>query len=124
MRSVISPISSRNMVPSVGHLELARLVAIGAGEAALHVPEQLRLEQRFGNAGAVDGDKRAAGARAARVDRARDELLADAAFAGDQHLGVGAGDALDLFLELDNLPARAGQLSTAIGSHVVPVAEL
>ena len=38
----------------VGHLELAGLVAIGAGEAALHVAEQLGLEQRLGNAGAVD----------------------------------------------------------------------
>ena len=31
----------------VGRLELARLVAIGAGEAALHVTEQFRFEQRF-----------------------------------------------------------------------------
>jgi hypothetical protein len=43
----------------VGHLELARLVAIGAREAALHVAEQLRLEQRFGQPRAVDGHERA-----------------------------------------------------------------
>ena len=67
MRSVISPISSRKIVPVVGDLELAGLVAIGAGEAALHVAEQLRFEQRFGQAGAVDRHERPVGAGAARV---------------------------------------------------------
>ena len=67
-----------------GHLELAGLVAIGAGEAALDVAEQLRLEQRFGQAGAVDGDEVVALARPVGVNRPRDELLADAALAGDR----------------------------------------
>ena len=49
----------------VGHLELAGLVAVGAGEAALHVAEQLRLEQRLGDAGAIDRHERL-GARARR----------------------------------------------------------
>ena len=66
---------------AVGHLELALLVAIGAGEAALDVAEELRFEQRFGQAGAVDGDHRARGARAALMDGVRHELLADAALA-------------------------------------------
>ena len=47
----------------VGGFELARLVAIGAGEAALDVAEQLGLEQRFGQAGAVDRREHVAGAR-------------------------------------------------------------
>ena len=55
-------------MPLVGHLELAGLVAVGAGEAALHVAEQLRLEQRLRQAGAVDGDERALRPRALRVD--------------------------------------------------------
>ena len=42
-------------------LELARLVAIGAGEAALHMAEQLGLEQRFRQAGAVDRREDVAG---------------------------------------------------------------
>ena len=45
---------------AVGQLQLAGLVAVGAGEAALDVAEQLRLEQRLGEAGAVDRDERAA----------------------------------------------------------------
>jgi hypothetical protein len=42
----------------VGHLELAGFVPVGAREAALHMAEQLRFEQRFRNAGAVDGHER------------------------------------------------------------------
>ena len=68
----------------VGVFELAGLVAVGAGEAALDVAEQLGLEQRLGHAGAVDGHKRLACAGTAGVNRARDQLLAGAAFAGDQ----------------------------------------
>ena len=42
---------------AVGRFEPAALVAIGVGEAALHVPEQLGFEQRVGKAGAVDRDE-------------------------------------------------------------------
>ena len=120
MRSVISPISSRKIVPVVGQLELARLVAIGAGEAALHVAEQLRLEQRFGQAGAVDRHERAMAARALRCAPRGDELLADAALAGDQHLGVGPGDALDLLLGARPSRAGAGQLDVPVVPHRIP----
>ena len=50
----------------VGVFELAGLVAVGAGEAALDVAEQLGFEQRLGDAGAVDGHKRLASAGARR----------------------------------------------------------
>ena len=39
---------------AVGGLEPAALVAVGVREAALHVAEQFRLEERVGDAGAVD----------------------------------------------------------------------
>ena len=68
-------------------LELAALVAVGAGEAALDVAEELRLEQRFGDAGAVDRHERRQPAAGVAVDVARDDVLADAALAGDQDLG-------------------------------------
>ena len=38
-------------------LQLAALVAIRAGEAALDVAEELRFEERFGEAGAVHRDE-------------------------------------------------------------------
>ena len=59
--------------------------------------------------------------RAARglrcVNRARDELLADAALAGDQHLGVGSRDALDFLREFRDRSARSDQLSIPLASH-------
>ena len=53
---------------AVRELQLAELVAVGAGEAALDVAEQLGLEERLGQPGAVDGDERTAGALRVRVD--------------------------------------------------------
>ena len=101
----------------VGELELAELVAVGAGEAALDVTEQLGLEQRFGQAGAVDGDERPLGAGAAVVDSLRHQFLAGAAFSGDQHLGVGPRHALDLGLQIHHASAGANQQIGARASH-------
>ena len=91
MRRLISPTSSRKSVPRCASLQLPKLVAIGASEAALHVSEELGLEQRFGQAGAVDGDKRVTW-RAATVawNVTRDQIFADAAFTGDEHFAFGA----------------------------------
>src|SRR6185295_3274280 len=60
---------------AVGRLEQPRLVVGRAGERAAHVPEQLALEQRFDDGGAVDGDEALAAARAQLVNRVRDALL-------------------------------------------------
>ena len=84
---------------AVGRLEQAGLVAIGVGEAALDVAEELRLEQRVGQAGAVERDERLRAARAALVNQLRGDFLADAAFAGDEHLGVGARGGGDVAVE-------------------------
>ncbi len=72
---------------AMGELQFARLVAIGAGEAALDVSEELRFEERLGQPRAVHGDERAMGAGRVHVDRARDQVLADAAFPGNENLG-------------------------------------
>ena len=56
-----------------------------ARERAFHVAEELALEQLVRNRRAVDLDERPLAARAARVDDVRDELLADAGLALDQH---------------------------------------
>ena len=76
-------------------LELARLVAIGAREAAADVSEQLRFEERLRHTAAVHCDEGLAGTRAVVVDTARDDLLADTALASDQDFRIGARDALD-----------------------------
>src|SRR5262249_7949787 len=54
-------------------------------EGAALVTEQLRLEQRLGQRGAVDRDERLGGTARALVDRAGEELLARATLALDQH---------------------------------------
>jgi len=47
----------------VRHSQLSRAVAVGVGEAAPGVTEQLRFEQRLAQAGAVDGNVRMSCAR-------------------------------------------------------------
>src|SRR5205085_1266490 len=65
--------------PLVGELELARLLAGGAGEGAPLVAEELGLEQLAGQRGAVDLDERLSAPRRPLVQGARDAFLADAA---------------------------------------------
>src|SRR3990172_4375607 len=88
--------------PAVGLIEQAALVAIGIGKAAAYVPEELRLEQRVRHAGAVHRDEGTVRPTAALVDELRDDFLADAAFAGDEDLRVGARRADDLLFDVSN----------------------
>jgi hypothetical protein len=59
------------------------------------VPEQLGLEQRLREGGAVDGDEGAGAPAAAVVQRVRHQLLAGAALAGDQHGRLALRDGVD-----------------------------
>ena len=74
---------------AVGLLELADLALMGAGEAAFAVAEEFALDQVFGDGGAVDFDEGLGGAGAHGMDGVRDEFLAGAAFAVDEHAAVG-----------------------------------
>src|SRR5262249_4050464 len=74
-----------------GQLEAPRLLAVGARERAALVAEELRLQQRLGQGGAVDGQEGTVGPAARGVNRARDDFLAGAALAGDQHGGLRRG---------------------------------
>ena len=67
---------------------------------ALGVAEELALEQLARDGRAIDADQRPAAALAGVVDGARDQLLAGAGFAGDQHGGVGRRHQLDLAQDL------------------------
>ena len=87
----ISPISSRNSVPPLACWKRPSRRADRAGERAALVAEQLALEQRLGERRAVQLHERALGARAALVDGGRDQLLAGARLAGDQHAGARDG---------------------------------
>ena len=91
-------------------LERTEPIAVGAGEAAPDVTEELGLEQRLRKRRAVDRDERRAAARAAGVNEARDDFLARPALAGDQNLGVAARRVEDFFLEVEDRRTRPDEL--------------
>ena len=80
-----------------------------AREAAADVAEQLRLEQRVGNAAAVDRDQWQRGAEALLVDETRRDLLADAALTGNQDLGIRTRGPANLEEDLTNSRADADE---------------
>ena len=80
---------------AVRRLEQPLAVAVGAGEGAAHVAEELALEERRCERGAVADDERPVAERREPVERARHELLARAALAGHKRGGGVAGEALD-----------------------------
>ena len=105
---------------AIAHLELAGLVAVGAGETALHVAEELRLEERLGNAGAVDRHKGLARPVGTVVDGSGDQLLADTALAGDEDLGVGQRNPFNLLPELRHLSTVANEIRVQMSHSAKP----
>src|SRR6185436_16671026 len=79
--------------PAVRGLDQPRAIAIGAGERAAHVSEELALDQVLRQRRAVDGGERLRAPRRVAVNRARDQLLAGAGLAEDADRDVAAGDA-------------------------------
>ena len=79
----------------VGLLELARFGGHGAGKGALLVAEQLALHQVFRQRRAIDLHQRPFAPRRVEVNGARDQVLAHAAFAGQQHRGARGRHARD-----------------------------
>ena len=98
------------MPPSATSKRPAR-VDDAPGEGAAHVPEEGRLEQRLGHAGAVLADEGALRAAAVGVDGAGDELLAGAALADDEHRDVAA-----VTRSTRRSSSRIGSLRPAISS--------
>ena len=72
---------------AVGDVEEALPVGDGAGEGAAAVAEELALEDALGERRTVDRHEEPVAPVARRVDGARDELLAGAGFALDEHRG-------------------------------------
>jgi hypothetical protein len=88
-------------------LEEPTVVLARAGERPAPMAEELALEQRLRQGGAVDGDERSVRAWARAMDAARDELLAGAGLTLDQHGDRGAGRALHQPEHLGHDRARA-----------------
>ena len=81
---------------AVRELELPLLGRERAREGAARVAEELALDQLLGNGRAVDLHEGAGGAEAQVVDVPRDELLARAVLAEDQHAPVGGSGLRDV----------------------------
>ncbi len=102
-----SPTSSRKSVPPSAVRSTPGLVGDGAREAAAAVAEELTVGELARRARAVVGQEHAAAARRPGVDRPRDEILAGAALAGDEHREVVALHALNLIGDALHRGARA-----------------
>ncbi len=76
---------------AIGGFEQTFLRARGAGKGAAFVAEQFGLQQILGHRTAIDGDERLVAARAGLVNGARQQFLAGAALAGQQHARIGSG---------------------------------
>ena len=63
--------------------------------------EELRLEQGFRDAAAVDGDEGSANAPALGVNQLRDHFLADPGLTQNQDLRLRSGGRLDISAKLD-----------------------
>src|SRR5207245_721362 len=73
---------------SVRLLQESLAHAVGAGERALDVTEELALEQRLGERRRADRDEWAGGAAADVVDGPCDQFLARATLPGHEHRAV------------------------------------
>ena len=111
---LMSPISSRNSVPPSASSKRPFFRASRAGERALLVAEQLRLDQAVGQRRAADLDERLLRAQRVVVDRVRDQLLAGARLAANQHGGVGARDLRDLLVDLPHRAAGADDVREVV----------
>src|SRR5207247_10460414 len=91
------------------------------GEAPARMAEELALEEPLRYGRAVDRDERPGAPPAPAVERARDQLLARTALAGNEHRRIGGDDALEQVV--DSLHGRAGAEQLAEDLGVVHNAE-
>ncbi len=105
---------------AVRHLEEPGLGAVGAGERAALVAEQLALQQALLQRRALDDHERLVAPRAARVQQLRDHLLAGARLAGDEHGRVARRHALDELQQLAELRALRRRTSCSTSGGVSP----
>ncbi len=103
----------------MGELEAADSRLHRAREGAFGVPEQLRFGEWFRDRGGVEADETLVGARAVVMDRPRDQLLAGAGLALDQH---GAVHRRDKFENGEDMAHRRAVADHAV--EAVPIAEL
>ena len=95
-------------------LEAPLLARVRAGEGALLVAEQLRLDQRVGQRRAAHFHERLLGAQRVVVNGMRNQLLAGARLAADEHGGVGLRYLRDLLVHLARGTAGADDVREVV----------
>ena len=99
----------------MGALEEALMLAIGAGEAALLVAEDLAFDQVGRDRAAVDCQERVLAATAEVMHGLRHHFLAGAALAGDEHRNRRDGNARDLFVDAAHRCRTAPKMTEMTG---------
>src|SRR5262249_53968456 len=107
-------------------LEAAFAPAVGAGERAALMAEQVAFDQAFGACGAIDGDESPVAARRERTNHARRTFLAGSAFAGDENRCSCRGNLFDQAINTTNCQrlTNHGWLSTLRASKHPPLCPL
>jgi len=105
----------------VGELELAGLVLDRAGERAAFETEELGFQELRRKRGTVDLHERAIAARRCRMNGARHELFARAAFSTNQDRHVRIGDTPDQLSDFPHVRARGEQCGRARSGACPPV---
>src|SRR5204863_8999439 len=85
-----------------------------AGERPARMPEELRLQERIRQRGAVDDDERPRLTRGRLVDGARDELLSRPGFPLNEHRRIGSRDARERLEDLAHRRASADERTKAL----------
>ncbi len=94
----------------MGGFEQALAGAVGPGERAALVSEQLAFRQRVGECGAVDRDQRLCGAVAALMNGPGREFLASLGFSGDENGNIRRRGASNFLAKLSNRNAASANL--------------
>ena len=101
-------------MPSLASSEASRLAIVRAGERALLVAEDFRLEQRVGQRRAVDRLELRDAAPAQLVDHPRDDFLARSGRPENQHRDVRLGRGADPLEDDQHLLVAADHLAEAL----------
>ena len=105
-------------MPPLGRFEQALLLQARVGEGAALVPEQLALQELLRERGARDVHERPGAPVAAVMDHFRDQVLASAALAGQQHRGRrAAGDTRDELSQMGHGGRCAHDAVKAVGAR-------
>ena len=102
---------------AVGELETANLRRMRARKRAALAPEELALHQVRRQRRTVDDDERAIATRAALMNGSREQLLARAGFAGQEHGRIGRRHLVDAEHDVPQGVAVADDRVAVIGSR-------